>query len=274
MLAAPERSDEPARLHQAVVFGDRVDHVQTEQVRKDGRRIGVSLTVSPIRDAEGTVVGAATVAREITEAGRDKRENEERFHGCVEKLIDPLVLLRPVRDDAGRIVDFVYAYANDAARKTEVLGRKELVGRRVLELFEQIGAGGLFDRCASVAETGEPLALDDFTYPGPWGAQANRRFFDLRASKAGELLVLTWRDVTERHRAAWELRRLAAIVNLAEGFGRKTVAEGVETDAALTLLEQYGVDYAQGFGIGRPAPIQTVLLGESGAPRNVTQVED
>jgi PAS domain S-box-containing protein len=48
-----------------------------------------------------------------------------------------------------------------------------------------------------------------------------------------------------------------AIVNLAQGFERQTIAEGVETRATLDLLEEYGVDYAQGFAIGRPAPINT-----------------
>ena len=47
-----------------------------------------------------------------------------------------------------------------------------------------------------------------------------------------------------------------AIVNLAQGFGRKTVAEGVENEKTLELLERLGVDYAQGFWIGRPAPLE------------------
>jgi PAS domain S-box-containing protein len=47
-----------------------------------------------------------------------------------------------------------------------------------------------------------------------------------------------------------------AIVNLAQGFGRKTIAEGVENEKTLELLEDLGVDYAQGFWIGRPAPLQ------------------
>ncbi|MGP0048422.1 MAG: PAS domain S-box protein [Solirubrobacteraceae bacterium] len=46
-----------------------------------------------------------------------------------------------------------------------------------------------------------------------------------------------------------------AIVNLAQGFGRKTVAEGVENEKTLQLLERLGVDYAQGFWIGRPEPL-------------------
>ncbi len=51
-----------------------------------------------------------------------------------------------------------------------------------------------------------------------------------------------------------------AIVNLAQGFGRKTVAEGVENEKTLELLEHLGVDYAQGFWIGRPEPPGDRLL--------------
>ena len=47
-----------------------------------------------------------------------------------------------------------------------------------------------------------------------------------------------------------------AIVGLAEGFGYQTIAEGVEDAETLALLEQYGVDFAQGFHLGRPAPIE------------------
>ncbi len=46
-----------------------------------------------------------------------------------------------------------------------------------------------------------------------------------------------------------------AIVGLADGFGYKTIAEGVEDAETLALLRDYGVDFAQGFYLGRPAPI-------------------
>ena len=57
-----------------------------------------------------------------------------------------------------------------------------------------------------------------------------------------------------------------AIVNLAKGFGRTTVAEGVEDVATLDLLQQYGVDCAQGYAIGKPAPTET----PPGPPKSAT----
>ena len=49
---------------------------------------------------------------------------------------------------------------------------------------------------------------------------------------------------------------MRAIVSLAHAFGLQTIAEGVEDEATLTLLHAEGVDYAQGFHLGRPAPVR------------------
>ena len=57
--------------------GERIDHFETERVRKDGRRLAVSLSVSPIRDAAGRIVGAAKIARDVTARRELEREREE-----------------------------------------------------------------------------------------------------------------------------------------------------------------------------------------------------
>ena len=57
--------------------GDRLDHFETVRVRKDGSRLDVSLSVSPIRDTAGNIVGAAKIARDVTEANRLRRAERE-----------------------------------------------------------------------------------------------------------------------------------------------------------------------------------------------------
>jgi len=57
---------------------------------------------------------------------------------------------------------------------------------------------------------------------------------------------------------------IEAIVTLAERFGLKTVAEGVEDQTTLQLLRDLGVNYAQGYWIGRPAPIPDHVAGQLG----------
>jgi PAS domain S-box-containing protein len=77
VLIPPElHHEEPAILAQ-LARGERVDHYETVRLRKDGSRIEVSLSVSPIRDRHGKIVGAAKIARDITEAKRLQRSEQE-----------------------------------------------------------------------------------------------------------------------------------------------------------------------------------------------------
>ena len=70
MLATPDRSDEMATILRRIKNGKRTAHYETRRRRKDGSIIDVSLTVSPIKDASGGIVGASAIARDITEAKR------------------------------------------------------------------------------------------------------------------------------------------------------------------------------------------------------------
>src|SRR5580704_7196664 len=67
MLIPPDRLDEEPEIINRIRRGERTDHYETVRRRKDGSRIDISLTVSPIMDAEGRVVGASKIARDITE---------------------------------------------------------------------------------------------------------------------------------------------------------------------------------------------------------------
>jgi PAS domain S-box-containing protein len=125
------------------------------------------------------------------------------------------MLLRPVRK-GGVIVDFVYEYTNDAASEANGVAREQLIGTRMLDRRIHLAPVGLFDAYVTVMVTDKPLALDDFAQPSRRGGDPDRHFFDLRALKAGELLVLTWRDVTERDRVDVDYARLAKIVRSSE----------------------------------------------------------
>ena len=76
-LIPPELQDEEPRIIARLLKGERVDHYETVRVRKDGSRIDVSISVSPIRDASGAIVGAAKLARDVTESKRLQRAERE-----------------------------------------------------------------------------------------------------------------------------------------------------------------------------------------------------
>lgn len=74
ILIPPERPDEEPLILARIRRGERIDHYETIRVAKDGRRLHVSLTVSPITDATGKIVGASKIARDISEQKRAQEE--------------------------------------------------------------------------------------------------------------------------------------------------------------------------------------------------------
>ncbi len=85
LIPADRQDEEPAILKQ-LSEGKRVDHFETERVTKQGHIIDISLTISPIRNESGVIVGASKIARDITEQKRGElmlRLGEERFRMAV-----------------------------------------------------------------------------------------------------------------------------------------------------------------------------------------------
>jgi len=72
VLIPPERHAEEPTILERIRRGERVDHYETVRQRKQGELIDISLTVSPIKSSEGTIIGASKIARDITE--RKRRE--------------------------------------------------------------------------------------------------------------------------------------------------------------------------------------------------------
>src|SRR5690606_33164054 len=65
LLLPPEREDEEATILERIQRGEQIEHFETTRQRKDGTLVDVSLTVSPLRDSHGRVVGASKIARDI-----------------------------------------------------------------------------------------------------------------------------------------------------------------------------------------------------------------
>ena len=82
MLVPPELPDEEKQILETLRAGGRIEHFETVRVTKTGKRINVSLTISPIRDSSGRTVGISGIARDITE----RKRAEERLAATNERL--------------------------------------------------------------------------------------------------------------------------------------------------------------------------------------------
>ena len=110
-LAPPDRKDEITYILEQIARGERVEHFSTKRVTKDGRTIDVSVSISPVYDDSGRVVGAATIARDITQqrlAERELRTARQQLAIITRAGADGIT----IQDASGRIV-----YANDSAAR-------------------------------------------------------------------------------------------------------------------------------------------------------------
>jgi PAS domain S-box-containing protein len=98
LIIPPERHDEERMILDRLRRGERIEHYETVRVAKDGRRLDVSLTVSPLLDSAGLVIGASKVARDVTDrkrAAERLRESESQFRQIADSLPQIVWRARP-----------------------------------------------------------------------------------------------------------------------------------------------------------------------------------
>jgi PAS domain S-box-containing protein len=125
LIIPKDRRDEEVKIAERLRRGERVDHFETVRVRKDGTLLDLSLTISPVKDAAGRVVGASKVARDITERKQVEQALAERA-----RLLDLSNDAIFVRDAADRVT-----YWNKSASELYGYSREEAVGRVSHELL-------------------------------------------------------------------------------------------------------------------------------------------
>ena len=150
---------------------------------------------------EGVLIDITDRIRAQEELGREKA----RLATTLESLLDPHLTLQPLRSTEGRVVDFVIVDANAAACAELRLPADQLVGATLRERLSAHVEANLVERYAQVVDTGEPLALNDFSLRHD--SLQHPTILDIRVVRVGDGLSCTWRDGRDRYEAA---RQLAA----------------------------------------------------------------
>jgi PAS domain S-box-containing protein len=132
MLVPPDRLGELAEILWKVREGEKVEQLETVRLTKDGRRLDVSVTVSPVRDPEGNIVGAATITRNVTE--------RKRVEESLRRSLDALLALY----EAGQILGSTLRRDEIASRLLEIVGRTSGLEAAVITLEEGRGEFGVW----------------------------------------------------------------------------------------------------------------------------------
>jgi hypothetical protein len=210
----PDRMDEYMAFMQQIRRGEVVQHLETIRIRKDGSKIDVSLSISPLKDECGKVVGASTISRDITErkqAEESLRKHRAMLAAAMASTTDSIA----ITDLQGRFLQFNESFARYYRFKN-----KE-------ECFQSAPeAAQVLDFC--FGNSAEPAPFDQWPVPRALrGESARDAEYTLRRKDTGETWVGSYsfapirdadgaimgcvtiaRDVTEKKAIEWEIHRL------------------------------------------------------------------
>lgn len=197
------------------------------------RRTRLRRVASP-RDTD---LPSSTIDASFDDVAARLELEQARLAATFSSLLDPYVILCPIRDRRGRITNFQYVEANEAAVDYVNTTRERLIGAKLLDLLPGPASLDLFQKYVSTFESGERLVLEDCVN-GDASAGVQRRY-SLCAVKVGDTVGLSWRDVTEKSDTLDQFRLLAEnasdIVLRAQSDGRLMwISPSVESELGWT----------------------------------------
>ncbi len=210
-----ERRDEERAILERLCRGERIEHFETVRVTKDGRMIDISLTISPIRNAEGRIIGASKIARDITERKQTQRRQTE-IEGDTLRLLE---LNRAILDNMGEglyTVDShgLVTYMNPAAERLFGWTCDELLGRRMHDVTHYKHPDGTpfpIEDCSGYQVLHHGVVLTDHEDAF---IRKDGSFFSvsycsspLRSGPLTVGLVVVFRDTTEQKKAEERLKQ-------------------------------------------------------------------
>ncbi len=267
LIIPNDRIDEETEILSRLRRGERIDHFETVRVRKDGKRINMSLTVSPIRDVAGDIVGASKIAQDVTaqkKAEEVLRENEAELR----KIANSIPQLAWMADADGQVAWYNqrwFEYSGTTFEQMKGWGWQSVHDPAILPSVVQ--------RWKYSIETAEPFEME---FP-LLSADGQFRWFLTRANplRNEEGCVVRWfgtcTDVDQVKRIEQQLREQTHTLELLNESGT-TIASTLDTDTLLQAVTDIGTKLSGAkFGILYNTKDENgdayLLYTLSGAPR-------
>jgi PAS domain S-box-containing protein len=278
VLIPADRQAEETEILARLRRGERIDHFETVRISRDGRLLDISLSVSPIRDESGTIVGAAKIARDITEQKRAAAAlaaQREWYRVTLASIGDAVI----ASDPEGRVT-----FMNDVAKRLTAWNPADAVGKPLGEVFRIINEetrAPVENPAEKVLHSGVTVVLASHTVligrdGREWPiADSAAPILD----DAGRILgvVLVFHDVTEQQRAHAALaaqrgRFETTLASIGDGVIATDVAGHIEfMNAVAEQLTGWRLEEVR----GRPCNDVFRIIDESTrqpAPNPVSQV--
>jgi two-component system sensor kinase FixL len=236
----PSRIHEESAILERVGRGERLKHFETDRLTKDGAVIPVSLTISPIRDALGTIIGVSKIARgfgEIQQLNQDLRQREALLRSILDTVPDALIVI----DHRGIVRSF-----SPAAERMFGYSAAEVAGCNVSLLMPSAQAATHDSRIERYLSTGERRIIGIGRVVV--GQRKDGRTFPMELQigevhvPGAHLFTGFVRDLTERHareRRVTELQAELIHVSRLSELGQMVSALAHEVSQPLTAIANY-----------------------------------
>ncbi|HEX3995281.1 MAG TPA: PAS domain S-box protein [Acetobacteraceae bacterium] len=240
LVIPPERIGEEQSILERVGRGERLTHFETRRVTKDGRAIAVSLTISPIHDTDGTIIGVSKIARDLSEMQRLNgalQQREALLSSVLDTVPDGLIVI----DERGIVQSF-----SPAAARMFGFSPAEVVGRNVKILTPSSHTDAHDSYIERYLATGERRIIgigrvvvgrrkDGTTFP--MELQIGEAFVDGTRRFTGFVRDLTERE--DRDRRLAELQSELIHVGRLSELGQMVSALAHEVNQPLTAMGNY-----------------------------------
>jgi len=234
LLDDPDSKDDFQEIITRVLHGELIDH-ETTRLAKGERRIDVSLTISPVLDDRGNIIGSSTIAREITEkklAERELRENKERFQTYLDNSPEGIFIV----DAKGNYQD-----VNKTAYCMLNYSREELLNLNFVNITDPNVLQDALDKFKLLQEKGSMsmetilMRKDGIRLP----------VFLNAVGLPGHRFMAFCTDITERKRVEGALHQASSKLNLLSSITRHDINNQIMVLMGnLELMKRKGTDHA------------------------------